>query len=216
VFDGGIIHGATGSRQRRHPPGHWRRHVQDLGFRTTLGLHAPDPRLGLRDDEGHPKGEKAVNNVLGWVGFADGNTSGACTKTTAVSTVRTARRPYSLVTPTSPRPCPTYRPGAASQIEPATEFPRKSCQSHGSRWARQRARCGDVPHGPGTLWSHRRQHTGSRHGNPRSAVVLTAPRLVSDELCGRSSQDRPTTAKTAAKANALRLLTDTPDRSAKS
>lgn len=33
--------------------------------------------------KGTPKGEKAVNNVLGWVGFADGNTSGACTKTTA-------------------------------------------------------------------------------------------------------------------------------------
>jgi hypothetical protein len=31
--------------------------------------------------KGSPKGEAPVNHVLGWVGFANGNTSGACTKT---------------------------------------------------------------------------------------------------------------------------------------
>lgn len=31
--------------------------------------------------KGSPKGEDAVTNLLGWVGFADGNSSGACTKT---------------------------------------------------------------------------------------------------------------------------------------
>jgi len=41
VFDGGII--TVRPAPANAPPSrHWRRHVQDLGFRTTLGLHAPD------------------------------------------------------------------------------------------------------------------------------------------------------------------------------
>jgi hypothetical protein len=33
--------------------------------------------------KGTPKGEAPIKNLLGWVGFADGNASGACTKTAA-------------------------------------------------------------------------------------------------------------------------------------
>jgi hypothetical protein len=50
---------------------------QLLGFaRQTLGF-------GYVTMKGSPKGEAPVNHVLGWVGFANGNTSGACTKTAA-------------------------------------------------------------------------------------------------------------------------------------
>jgi hypothetical protein len=47
------------------------------GFaRQTLGY-------GYVTIKGTPKGETPVNHVLGWVGFANGNSSGACTKNKA-------------------------------------------------------------------------------------------------------------------------------------
>jgi hypothetical protein len=51
--------------------------AQLSGFtRQTLGY-------GYVTMKGTPKGEAPVKNVLGWVGFANGNSSGACTKTAA-------------------------------------------------------------------------------------------------------------------------------------
>jgi hypothetical protein len=50
---------------------------QLIGFtRQTLGY-------GYVTIKGTPKGETPVDNVLGWVGFANGNSSGACTTTKA-------------------------------------------------------------------------------------------------------------------------------------
>jgi hypothetical protein len=154
-----------------------------------------------------PNGETPVNNVLGWVGFANGNSSGACTKNKAKKFGSNGEAAVFLG---DARSSP-----AVAYVPPRCGFPDRSgfrvpneivsvpwvkvgtATSHGVvTFTTASAQCGEVEgsartHGPGALAVFLYTETPDWSASACTATVLTLGMPL---------------AKTGAKANALRLV----------